>query len=89
MNRFLDQSGIAQANSTPPSRRNRRTGFAALLISTLVFALPTASALAGLGDCGQPTTDGTRPRASDALAILVGAVTPPNLCPPGTGAFDA
>jgi hypothetical protein len=46
MNRFLDQSGIAQANST-------------------------------------------RPRASDALAILVSAVTPPNLCPPGTGAFDA
>lgn len=61
---------------------------AALLFLGSWFASPH-SVSAGMGDCGQPTSSGERPVASDALTILISAVTPPNLCPPDSGLFDS
>lgn len=44
-------------------------------VSTLCFSVCVGgSAIADMGDCGQPATNGANPTATDALAILVGAV---------------
>jgi hypothetical protein len=80
-------------NDPAPSLRRRRGRSAPITAAALVAcgwiaAAPTQAA-AALGDCGQPVSNGDKPVATDALSILVSAVTPPNLCPPGSGAFDA
>jgi hypothetical protein len=64
----------------------RALGIAALFLSKLIVALPTASA--GIGDCAQPTSSGEKPTASDCLFILNAAVgarecNPACACAPG------
>ena len=51
-----------------------RTTPLASAILTFLLALPAAPAIAAKGDCGQPSTTGTSPKAADALYILKKAV---------------
>jgi len=51
-----------------------RNLFAAGLLAIVVVVAPRLTA-AGLGDCGQPSSEGPRPTASDALTILKAAVS--------------
>lgn len=52
---------------------------AAVLTGGLMLAAPTLSS-AAQGDCGQPNSSGTKPSASDALAILKEAVGQDTAC---------